>query len=93
MPIQGRLKAVALLQVQQDIASLPRMNDPEALRDAVRAYFKSIPLTQLELAKELKVSPRWLTGFMTGELDNPTVKRLSKLAKWVEADRTSRIQN
>lgn len=65
------------------------MTDPEALREQVRAYLKSHPLSQPELAKAVGVSPSWLSKFVNGHLNNPTVTRLSSLARWVEVDRYS----
>ena len=63
------------------------MNDPEALREAVRAYLRSHSLPQPTLAKELGVSVSWLSKFVRGELNNPTVSRLSTLSRWIEIDR------
>lgn len=66
------------------------MNDPTALRDAIRAYIKAHPTPQRQLASELGVSHSWLTKFALGRINSPRVDRLSRLSKWVESDRISR---
>ena len=66
------------------------MTDLIALRDAIRAYIKSHPSTQVRIASELGVSQTWVGKFARGEIGAPHLERLVRLQKWVEGDKAMR---
>ena len=69
------------------------MIDPTIIRDQVREYLKSHPIPQKQLAADLGVSLSWISKFLRGDFNNPTVERLSHLQKWVQADVKKRLNN
>jgi transcriptional regulator with XRE-family HTH domain len=67
--------------------------DLEQLRDNVRAYLRERSredMSQPELARKIGgVSASWLNKFLNGQFPDLSVRRLNRLAKWVENDRRS----
>lgn len=63
------------------------MNDLIALRDAIRAYLKAHPHSQVRIAQQIGASQTWVGKFMRGEIGSPRLERLVRLQQWINEDK------
>jgi predicted XRE-type DNA-binding protein len=66
------------------------MNNLIELRDSIRDYMKTHPMSQVKIAAQLGVGQSWVNKFVRGGIGAPRLERLVLLAEWVERDRGSR---